>query len=67
MSTTYEMLARFAQSAGTVYCFLLFIAVPAYAPLSGEPAGKGGVVRRLGWALDPRSFKVAATPPRVGW
>jgi polyphosphate kinase 2 (PPK2 family) len=24
-------------------------------------AGKGGVVRCLGWALDPRSFKVAAT------
>jgi polyphosphate kinase 2 (PPK2 family) len=23
-------------------------------------AGKGGVVRRLGWALDPRSFKVHA-------
>src|SRR3974390_229944 len=21
-------------------------------------AGKGGIVRRLGWALDPRSFKV---------
>ena len=26
-----------------------------------DTAGKGGVVRRLGWALDPRSFKVAAT------
>src|SRR4029077_6670522 len=25
-----------------------------------ETAGKGGVVRRLGWALDPRSFKVHA-------
>src|SRR5215472_6431878 len=24
------------------------------------PAGKGGVVRRLGWALDPRSFRVHA-------
>src|SRR6202051_5327991 len=24
----------------------------------GDTAGKGGVVRRLGWALDPRSFKV---------
>ena len=23
-----------------------------------DAAGKGGVVRRLGWALDPRSFKV---------
>jgi polyphosphate kinase 2 (PPK2 family) len=26
-----------------------------------DTAGKGGVVRRLGWALDPRSFRVAAT------
>jgi AMP-polyphosphate phosphotransferase len=26
-----------------------------------DTAGKGGVVRRLGWALDPRSFKVHAT------
>jgi AMP-polyphosphate phosphotransferase len=25
-----------------------------------DTAGKGGVVRRLGWSLDPRSFKVAA-------
>jgi len=24
-----------------------------------DTAGKGGVVRRLGWALDPRSFKVS--------
>jgi len=23
-----------------------------------DAAGKGGIVRRLGWALDPRSFKV---------
>lgn len=26
-----------------------------------DAAGKGGVVRRLGWTLDPRSFKVHAT------
>jgi polyphosphate kinase 2 (PPK2 family) len=26
-----------------------------------DTAGKGGIVRRLGWALDPRSFKVHAT------
>ncbi len=25
-----------------------------------DTAGKGGVLRRLGWALDPRSFRVAA-------
>ena len=31
MSTTYEMLARFAQSAGTAYFFLLFLAMLAYA------------------------------------
>ncbi|HJU17941.1 MAG TPA: polyphosphate kinase [Stellaceae bacterium] len=32
-----------------------------------DAAGKGGVIRRLGWALDPRSFKVhtiAAPTPR---
>jgi hypothetical protein len=23
-----------------------------------DTAGKGGIVRRLGWAMDPRSFKV---------
>src|SRR5262245_24796379 len=23
-----------------------------------DASGKGGIVRRLGWALDPRSFKV---------
>jgi polyphosphate kinase 2 (PPK2 family) len=26
-----------------------------------DTAGKGGIVRRLGWALDPRSFKVFPT------
>jgi len=35
-----------------------------------DTAGKGGVVRRLGWALDPRSFKVhpisAPSPPERG-
>jgi polyphosphate kinase 2 (PPK2 family) len=31
-----------------------------------DTAGKGGVVRRLGWALDPRSFKVHATAAPSG-
>ena len=31
MSTTYEMLAQFAQSAGTIYCFVFFLGVLAYA------------------------------------
>jgi len=31
MSTTYEWLAQFAQSAGTVYFLLMFVAVLAYA------------------------------------
>jgi polyphosphate kinase 2 (PPK2 family) len=35
-----------------------------------DTAGKGGIVRRLGWALDPRSFKVypigAPTGPDKG-
>lgn len=26
-----------------------------------DTAGKGGIIRRLGWALDPRSFKVYPT------
>ena len=31
MTTTYELLAEFAQSAGTVYFFLLFIGTLVYA------------------------------------
>ena len=31
MASTYEWLAEFAQSAGTVYCFLFFVATLAYA------------------------------------
>ena len=31
-----------------------------------DTAGKGGVVRRLGWALDPRSFKVHPIAAPVG-
>jgi AMP-polyphosphate phosphotransferase len=31
-----------------------------------DTAGKGGVVRRLGWALDPRSFKVHAIGAPTG-
>ena len=31
MSSTYETLAQFAQSAGTVYCFLFFLATLVYA------------------------------------
>jgi polyphosphate kinase 2 (PPK2 family) len=31
-----------------------------------DTAGKGGVVRRLGWALDPRSFKVHAIAGPTG-
>jgi cytochrome c oxidase cbb3-type subunit IV len=31
MSSTYVMLAEFAQSGGTVYCFLLFLAALVYA------------------------------------
>ena len=30
----------------------------AVVVLEGWDAGKGGIVRRLGWAMDPRSFKV---------
>ena len=31
MTTTYEWLAQFAQSAGTVYCFVLFVGTLVYA------------------------------------
>jgi cytochrome c oxidase cbb3-type subunit IV len=31
MVSTYEMLAQFAQSAGTVYFFLFFLATLVYA------------------------------------
>jgi len=31
MSSTYELLAQFAQSAGTVYCFMFFLGVLVYA------------------------------------
>ena len=31
MASTYEMLAQFAQSGGTVYCFLFFVAALVYA------------------------------------
>jgi len=31
MTSTYATLAEFAQSAGTVYCFVFFLATLAYA------------------------------------
>ena len=31
---------------------------PSSCSKAGIPQSKGGIVRRLGWALDPRSFKV---------
>ena len=31
MASTYEWLAQFAQSAGTLYCFILFLGVLIYA------------------------------------
>src|SRR6516165_4738231 len=38
-----------------------YLGSPERAPLvleGWDTAGKGGLIRRLGWALDPRSFKV---------
>ena len=42
MSSTYEMLSAFARSAGTVYCFALFLGVLVYAlwPSNGEAFNK---------------------------
>jgi len=31
MESTYEMLAQFARTAGTVYCFAFFLVVLVYA------------------------------------
>ena len=31
MASTYEMLSAFARSAGTVYCFAMFMGVLVYA------------------------------------
>ena len=31
MDSTYEMLAQFARSGGTLYCFALFLGVLVYA------------------------------------
>jgi AMP-polyphosphate phosphotransferase len=52
LTTVQEMLQRVQQAyLGTAH--------RAVIVLEGwDTAGKGGVVRRLGWALDPRSFKV---------
>ncbi len=38
MASTYEMLAQFARSGGTIYCFALFLGVLVYAlwPANGE-------------------------------
>ena len=36
MTTTYEWLARFAQSAGVLYFIAMFLAVLAYALWSGN-------------------------------
>jgi cytochrome c oxidase cbb3-type subunit 4 len=38
MSETYEMLSAFARSAGTLYCFAMFMGVLVYAlwPSNGE-------------------------------
>ena len=36
MTTTYEWLARFAQSAGVLYFIAIFLAVLAYALRSGN-------------------------------
>jgi AMP-polyphosphate phosphotransferase len=54
-------LAEFQETLRRVQQAYLGTAHRAIIVLEGwDTAGKGGVVRRLGWALDPRSFKVHA-------
>ena len=48
MSSTYELLAQFAQSAGTVYCFLFFLATCSLYAL---------------WPKNGAQFKDAARTP----
>ncbi len=45
MASTYEMLASFAQSAGTVYCFAFFLGVLLYAlwPSNGAAFNKAAL------------------------
>src|ERR1700680_1340632 len=54
-------LAKMQQTLQRVQQAYLGTSRRAIIVLEGwDTAGKGGVVRRLGWALDPRSFKVHA-------
>ena len=47
MASTYELLAQFAQSGGTVYCFLFFLLALVYAL----------------WPANDARFKEAARMP----
>jgi polyphosphate kinase 2 (PPK2 family) len=54
LAAMQETLQRFQQAyLGTSHRAIIVLE-------GWDTAGKGGVVRRLGWALDPRSFKVHA-------
>jgi len=54
-----QRLKSFQSNLQMVQQAYLGTAERAVVVLEGwDTAGKGGVVRRLGWALDPRSFKV---------
>jgi cytochrome c oxidase cbb3-type subunit 4 len=47
MDSTYETLAQFARSGGTIYCFVLFLAALVYAL----------------WPANRESFSKAAQMP----
>ena len=66
--TDYERrLAKIQESLQHVQQAYLGTSHRAMIVLEGwDTAGKGGVVRRLGWALDPRSFKVHAIAAPTG-
>src|ERR1700752_3314126 len=60
-------LAEMQQALQRVQQAYLGTSRRAFIGLEGwDTAGKGGVVRRLGWALDPRSFKVHAIGAPTG-
>ncbi len=71
MSTTYEMLSAFARSAGTVYCFALFLGVLVYAlwPSNREAFNKAArmpLARTERWRRPKllKSTRSRARPPR---
>ena len=67
MTSTYETLAEFARSGGTIYCFALFLGVLVYAfwPANRRSFQEGGRSRRCArierWRRTTRSKSISIT------